>query len=139
MKGGGRVVADDSTQDRNDLLGRLFRRLAGNSRRVSPPASSDHKTIDEDRSRAVAPEVRASVHEDGLALLHIPTGRMFLCNRTGSRIWQGVVKGLSTDAICEEISRECGVARDLVEQHTSSFLAELERRGLVTGGIEVNR
>ena len=77
-------------------------------------------------------EVRTSAYEDGLALLHIPTGRMFLCNRTGSHIWQGVVKGLTTEAITEEISRECGVARALVQQHTCSFLAELESRGLVT-------
>jgi hypothetical protein len=56
---------------------------------------------------------------------------MFLCNRTGAQIWQGIVKGLSTDAICEDISSECGVARALVEQHMSSFLAELESRGLV--------
>ena len=77
-------------------------------------------------------EVRTSVYEDGLALLHIPTGRMFLCNRTGAHIWQGIVKGLTTEAITEEISRECGVARALVQQHTSSFLAELEHRGLAT-------
>jgi hypothetical protein len=80
----------------------------------------------------VAPDVRVSVHQDGLALLHIPSGRVFVCNRTAARIWDGVVKGLSADTISDEISRECGVERDLVHQHTSSFLAELERRGLVT-------
>jgi hypothetical protein len=61
---------------------------------------------------------------------------MFLCNRTGARIWQGIVKGLSAEAISQEISREFGVARAVVQQHTSSFLAELERRGLVSRRIE---
>ena len=84
-----------------------------------------------DRILAISPEVRASAHEDGLALLHIQTGRVFLCNRTGSRIWQSVADGLSLDAISEQISRECGVTRDLVVQHTAEFLFELERRGLV--------
>ena len=80
---------------------------------------------------AVAPDVRASVHDDGVAILHIPTGRVFLCNRTASRIWQGVVDGLSSEDTCDEMSREWGVARDLIHQHASSFLTELERRRLV--------
>lgn len=82
----------------------------------------------------VSPEVQASVHDDGLALLQVSTGRVFLCNRIASRIWCGVVKGLNAEAISDEISRECGVKRDLVERHTYSFLAELERRGLLNRG-----
>jgi len=38
---------------------------------------------------------------------------------------------LRADDTCDEISRECGVTRDLVHQQASSFLTELERRGLV--------
>jgi hypothetical protein len=83
-----------------------------------------------------APDVRASVHDNGLALLDIASGKVFLCNETGSRIWQGVVAGLSTDAICQEISREFGVASTLVRAHMSSFLAELECRGLVIRNTE---
>ena len=88
------------------------------------------------RALAISSEVRASAHEDGLALLHIQTGRVFLCNRTGSRIWQSIAKGLSANDISEQISRECGVARDLVAQHTAAFLFELERRGLVYRKVE---
>ena len=127
----------DGTQERASLLGRLLRRTDGSVRLFPPPKTGARELNVENRSWDVVSEVRTSVHEDGLALLHIPTGRMFLCNRTGARIWQGIVKGLSTEAIVEEISRECGVARALVQQDTSSFLAELESRGLVirrTGG-----
>ena len=122
-------MADINTQKRDGLLGRLLRRFGYNSRQSPLPAILD---LCENRRLAIPPEVRASIHDDGLAILHIPTGRVFLCNRTASRIWQGVAKGLTAGAISEEISRECGVARDLVQQHTSKFLTELERRGLVT-------
>jgi coenzyme PQQ synthesis protein D (PqqD) len=82
-------------------------------------------------SLVAAGEVRVSIHDDGLALFDISTGKVFLCNETGSLIWQGIVAGLSPDAICEEISREFGVAVELVSRQTSSFVAELESRGLV--------
>jgi hypothetical protein len=87
-------------------------------------------------SLVAAGEVRASVHNDGLALLHLSTGKVYLCNETGSLIWQGIVAGLSPDAICEEISREFGVAADLVRRQTSPFLCELERRGLLVRRME---
>ena len=83
------------------------------------------------RRLAIAPGVRASAHDDGLALLHISTGRVFLSNQTGLRIWQGVVSGLTADAISEEISRDWGVGWEVVRRDTSSFIFELERRGLV--------
>jgi hypothetical protein len=81
---------------------------------------------------AVAPEVRASVHENGLVLLHIPSGKIFQSNRTGSQIWQGLSSGLQPDAISTGISRDYDVPRDLVQQHTSAFLTELMRLGFVT-------
>ena len=79
----------------------------------------------------IAPHVRASVHSDGVALLNIASGKLFLCNETGSQIWQGIAQGLSPEVIVERISREADVGWELVERHTSLFLAELERRGLV--------
>jgi hypothetical protein len=115
--------------ERASLLHRILRRLAGSSGHFRQSADFDEAGR---QNLRVAPDVGASAHEDGLTILHIPTGRVFLCNRTGSRIWQGVVQGLSADAISREISREVGVALELVERHTSSFLRELERRGLVT-------
>jgi len=90
----------------------------------------------QNQTLAVAPEVSASVHADGVALLHIPTGKVYLCNRTASRIWDGVVKGFTAEAICNELSRECGVGREVVEQHTFSFLSELERRRLVIRRVD---
>lgn len=126
-------MTDFGAQEQTGFLRGLARRLASAIRQWSQPANCDSfEGAGDHRSLSIAPEVGASVHQDGLALLHIPTGRVFVCNRIGSRIWQGLVRGLSIDAISEEISRECGVTRELVERHTSSFLTELEHRGLVT-------
>ena len=85
---------------------------------------------------SIAPEVRASVHDDGLALLHIPTGQVFLGNRTALKIWQGIVQGLSMDAICEEICREYGIAREIVEPQAFSFIRQLECKGILTDKTE---
>ena len=109
------------------------------------PAALIHRLIRAPRAEArskrgqrlvAAREVRVSVHQDGLALLDVSTGKVFLCNETGSLIWQGIVAGLTPEAICEEISREFGVGVDLVHRQTSAFLFELERRGLVVRRME---
>lgn len=86
----------------------------------------------EDTPRLPAAEVRASAHDDGLVLLHIPSGRVYRSNRTGSRIWQGLASGLDPASISREMSRDYGVPEALVRTHTSLFVDELERRGFVT-------
>lgn len=115
------------------LLGKLLR---GFSRSPEPPPAAATFQQGETNPITVTPEVRASAHKDGLVLLHIPSGRVFLCNRTGARVWQGLSHGLNLDAIADEISREYGVARDLVEQHTASFVADLEQHGFITRLLE---
>jgi hypothetical protein len=79
----------------------------------------------------VAGDVRASFHENGIALLDLTTGKVFLSNETGSRIWRGLVAGLTPEAIGEDLGREFGVGFEIASRDTSSFLAELERRGLL--------
>jgi hypothetical protein len=110
----------------------LWRRLCGIGRHWRDSRDEDSaERNNDDRRLAAAADVRASAHDDGLVLLHISTGRVFLCNQTGLRIWQGVVAGLSADAISQEISRDWGVGWERVRRHTSSFISHLERRGLV--------
>jgi len=110
----------------------LWRRLCGQGRRREWTDRHAGEDSSDNRRLAAAADVRASVHDDGLVLLHISTGKVFLCNQTGLRIWQGLVEGLSADAISKEISREWGIGWERVRRHTSSFISLLERRGLVT-------
>jgi hypothetical protein len=110
----------------------LLHRLSGTGpRREEFPGCNTRDNNCGNRRLAIAPDVHASAHDDGLALLHVSTGRVFLSNQTGLRIWQGVAAGLTADAISEEISRDLGVRWEVVRRDTSSFIFELERRGLV--------
>ena len=49
-------------------------------------------------------EATASVHDDGVVILHLGNGRFYTCNGTGTRIWRALEKRLSLDAIAQEIS-----------------------------------
>jgi Coenzyme PQQ synthesis protein D (PqqD) len=129
-------VPEIKTHKLSNILGRL-RQLAGNIRLGQRSRTADPlETGWANRRLAAAPEVRVSNHGDGLALLHIPTGKVFVCNRTASQIWQGLQNGFTPEAISGELSREAGVGRELVHQHTSAFVAELKRRRLVIRRVE---
>ena len=118
-----------SPLDRSRFLNRLWQRLF---------SRGGHCERDRNKwALTVTPETRVSAHKDGLALLHIPSGRVFVCNRTGARIWQGILKGFSLEAVSEQISREYGLACDVVQRDTQSFLSELERQGLLTRTVRV--
>jgi hypothetical protein len=84
----------------------------------------------------ISPFVRASAHDDGLALLHIQRGQIFVCNRTASRIWQGLFEGRKPEDVADEISRHYGVQPEIARRHTFSFVDELERRGLIARTAE---
>jgi hypothetical protein len=83
------------------------------------------------RAITASPDVRVSAHGDGLALLHVPSGRVYVCNLTGCRIWKGVLGGRTPEAVSEEISRDFGVVEDLARQDTAAFVSELERYGFL--------
>ena len=85
-----------------------------------------------DERLSAAPGTHISARNDGLAILQIQTGRVFVCNSTGARIWDGMSKGLSFDAISREISVAHRLSQEIVERDTALFLSELERNGLVT-------
>ena len=82
-------------------------------------------------SFTVNPNAAASMHEDGIVILHTGKGCLFSSNGTGARIWRGVENQLSLQAIAEEISSEYQVTPNIAHRHTVNFLAELERQGLI--------
>ncbi len=78
----------------------------------------------------------ASIHDDGLVILHVPSGRIFTSNRTGARVWQGLEQQLPLEAIATGISHDYGIDRVTAREHAARFLAELERNGLTERGAE---
>jgi Coenzyme PQQ synthesis protein D (PqqD) len=84
-----------------------------------------------DYSFTVSPEAAASFHDDGIVILHAGSGRLYSSNETGARVWRGVERHLSLEAIAEEISAEYQIAPATAREDTLRFLAELERHTLV--------
>lgn len=82
-------------------------------------------------SFTVSPEATASVHDDGVVILHLGNGRFYTCNGTGARIWRAIEQRLSLEAIAEEISNAYEIALTTARQHTVRFLAELELHALI--------
>jgi len=82
------------------------------------------------------PGATASIHDDGLVILHVPGGRIFTSNQTGARVWQCLEQQLQLDAIAAEISRDYGIDRVIAREDAARFLAELERNGLTNQGPE---
>ena len=76
------------------------------------------------------PEATASIHEDGLVILHVPSGRIFTSNQTGARIWQRLEERLPLAGIAAEIARDFGTDPATALKDAARFLAELERNGL---------
>jgi hypothetical protein len=74
------------------------------------------------------------IHQDGTEALSewIELGNVAQTMAALRKPQSGLLNGLNPDAISEEISRDYDAPRDVVRQHTSSFLAELERRGFVS-------
>jgi hypothetical protein len=76
------------------------------------------------------PGATASMHEGGLVILHVPSGRIFTSNQTGARIWQCLEEQLPLEGIAAEIARDFGIDRAAALADAARFLAELERNGL---------
>jgi len=81
-------------------------------------------------------EVTASIHDDGIVILHTGNGRFYASNGTGARIWRGVEKQLPLEAIAREISDEFQIADSAAREQVVQFLAELERHTLIQREVE---
>jgi len=82
------------------------------------------------------PGASASIHDDGLVVLHVPSGRIFTSNQTGARVWRCLERQLPLEAIAAEISRDYAIDRAVAREDVARFLAELERNGLTDRGAE---
>jgi len=87
-------------------------------------------------SFTVNPEAVASIHDDGIVILHTGEGRMFTSNQTGAHIWRGIERQLPMEAIADEICGAYQIARTTAREDVTRFLRELERHTLIERRIE---
>jgi hypothetical protein len=82
-----------------------------------------------------SPEVKASLHSDGIAFLDLGTGAVLNANLLAARIWQAAVDGKSLKGIVEELSRDLASPEDVVRPDVERFLSQLlEKRLLICDG-----
>jgi hypothetical protein len=79
-----------------------------------------------------SPHVRSNITDDGVILLDIETGQIFSANPIGARIWDALTHGLAVPAIVDQIARDTGAERAVVERDVREFVGALRARALVT-------
>ena len=79
----------------------------------------------------IAPDVKASVHPDGVVLIHMSKGTVFSANRAGALIWSAATRQGSLDKLAQAISGEFQVPRETAERDAADFLEELKAEGLL--------
>jgi len=85
---------------------------------------------------SASPDVRASLHEDGVVFLQLRSGTVFRSNRMGAAIWKGVLDRQDVAAIASGLAAECSVPAELVTRDATEFLAQLEAKGILVRGAE---
>ena len=89
-------------------------------------------TYETENSRIiVSSEAVASIHEDGIVILHTRKGCLFTANRTGASIWRCIEQQLEFEAIVARISREYQICQTVAQEQAMHFLAKLEQQGLI--------
>jgi hypothetical protein len=79
----------------------------------------------------VKSDASISVHDDGLVILDLRSGRVFTSNPTGVRIWRCIERELPLNAIADEVSGEYRIDRATAYRDVAGFLNELERNQLI--------
>jgi hypothetical protein len=77
------------------------------------------------------PEACASIHDQGIVILHLGSGTMYSSNETGASIWRQIEQQLPLEVIAEQISGEYQIPHSTCREHVVSFLAELEQHALI--------
>jgi hypothetical protein len=114
------------------ILAKLLARDHQKSQPSTGLAKATRGERDLDKSPlAISPDTRVSQHAEGLTLLHIPSGQIFVCNRTAARIWQGATEGRCLDELSEEMSRQFHIGLEVAQKDTCSIVSQMELNGLI--------
>ena len=79
----------------------------------------------------IASDVKASMHSDGIVLIHHGRGTVFSANRIGTMIWNGAQERWSLNRVAGSISKEFEVPAQTAQQDTLEFMAQLAAEGLL--------
>ena len=75
--------------------------------------------------------LRATVNEDGAAILDLKAGRISTLNSSGAYVWQALARGEEIATISEGLAHQTGAPVDAVRQDVVEFLEALKRQGLL--------
>lgn len=75
--------------------------------------------------------LRATVNQDGAAILDLRAGRISTLNSSGAYVWQALGRGEEIDAISEGLAQQTGEAVDAVKQDIVEFVDALKKQGLL--------
>lgn len=79
----------------------------------------------------VNPEACASIHDEGIVILHLGSGKVYSSNETGASIWRRVEQQLPLETITEHLSTEYRIALSTSRKHVAAFLNEMEQHELI--------
>jgi hypothetical protein len=79
----------------------------------------------------IAPDVKASLHPDGVILMHIGRGTVFSANLVGARIWSGAAERWSMGKLAASLSGEFHIPPEIAQRDATEFLEQLQSEGLL--------
>jgi len=79
----------------------------------------------------ISETVRRTQTPDGGILLDVHHGQIFCVNVIGARILELMERGQNEEQIADEISRECGVNRELVRADVAEFVEALRKHHIL--------
>jgi hypothetical protein len=101
--------------------------LLGIGRRKTAPCNSNYGLL----GFRIAPDVKASLHSEGVVLIDIRRGTVFSANRVGAMIWNAATERWTLDRISESISSEFHIPVQAARVDAAEFVEQLAREGLL--------
>ena len=101
--------------------------LLGIARRKTAPCISNRGLL----GFQVAPDVKASLHSEGVVLIDVRRGTVFSANRVGAMIWNAAAECWTLHRIAESISREFHIPAQAAQDDAAEFVAQLAKEGLL--------
>lgn len=79
----------------------------------------------------VSPQVKASIHPDGVLLIDLAKGTVFSANRAGALIWRAAEERWSADRLASKMSGEFDIPKETAQRDAAEFLDRLKTEGLL--------